>query len=55
MYTKLLKKIKVKKENLSPYKGFDFLSFKGTLNFPWGYIKLIVTLGEGIEVGAIDV
>lgn len=54
MYGELFEKLELKREKFMPYKGSDLQDFNNTLNFPWGYIKLMVTLGEARETRIVD-
>lgn len=49
-YSDLYEKMGLKKENVWPYEGSDLHSFHGTIPSPWGYIELMVTLGEERDI-----
>lgn len=44
MYDEVFEKLRMKKEKLWSYKGFDLLAFNRIETHSWGYIKLMVTL-----------
>ncbi|XP_058723609.1 uncharacterized protein LOC131595302 [Vicia villosa] len=46
MYSHLFKTLKLDDSHLTPYMGSDLQDFNGTTTKPWGYVELIVTLGE---------
>jgi len=47
MYTSLFKTVQLTEKNLSPYVGGELYGFNGSFTQPWGYVKLLVTFGEG--------
>jgi len=47
MYTGMFKTLQPTESNLAPYLGTELYSFKGSSTKPWGYVKLLVTFGEG--------
>lgn len=47
MYAELFEKLRMKKKKLSAYEGIKLQAFNDTITRPEGYIKLMVTLGEG--------
>lgn len=47
-------KMGLKKENLWPYKRYDIHAFNETITHTWGYIELMVTLGEGRDTWIIN-
>lgn len=47
MYLHLFEKLGMKNKKLWSYEGSDPHAFNGTVMCPWGYVKLMVTLGEG--------
>lgn len=55
MYSKLFEKPGLKREKLWPYEGSYLQAFNNTVTCLWGYAKLMVTLGEGIDTITIDI
>lgn len=49
MYAEIFEKLGLKREKLSPYEGYDIQAFNDTVTRPWAYIKLMVTLEDGID------
>jgi hypothetical protein len=46
MYTSLFKTLQLTEKNLSSYVGNELYGFNGSSTQPWGYVELLVTLGE---------
>ncbi|XP_058776612.1 uncharacterized protein LOC131650929 [Vicia villosa] len=47
MYSHLFQTLQLDDSHLAPYVGSDLQGFNGTTTKPWGYVKLLVTFGEG--------
>lgn len=54
IYSKLFEKIGFNKENIWPYEGSDLQVFNDTTTRPWGYIELILSIGEERDIRIID-
>lgn len=54
IYSKLFEEMGLNKENLWPYEGFDLQVFNDTITCLWGYIKLIIFIGEGKYIRIVD-
>jgi len=47
MYTELFKTLQLTESNLTPYVDTELYGFNDSSTKPWGYVKLLVTFGEG--------
>jgi len=47
MYTSLFKTLQLTEKNISPYVGSGRYGFNGSSTQPWGYVQLLVNVGEG--------
>ena len=54
VYSDLFEKIKLKKEKLWPYEWLNLQVFNGMVTRLWGYIGLMVILGEEGDTIVID-
>lgn len=53
MYLEFFKILGLRREKLWPYEGSNLQAFNGVVNFPYGYIKLMVILGEGRDIRTV--
>lgn len=54
MYSKMFKKTSLKKENLWSYEGSDLQAFNDKTTHLWGYIELMIYMGEGKYVWTLN-
>jgi hypothetical protein len=55
MFTRLFKTLQLTEKNLSPYVGKDLYGFNGSSTQPWGYVELLVALGEKVAKKTIKI
>ena len=55
MYTGLFKTLQLMERNLAPYLGTELYGLKESSTKPWGYVKLLVTFGEGDRAKTIKI
>lgn len=54
MYLELFEKMGLKKKNLWSYEGFDLQVFSNTMTRLWGYIKLMIYIGNKKNNKTVD-
>ncbi|GAU42637.1 hypothetical protein TSUD_398420 [Trifolium subterraneum] len=55
MYSGLFKVLQLTEENLVPYVISDLQGFNGSITKPWGYVDLIVTVGENKAMKSVKI
>lgn len=54
IYSDLLKKMILKKETMWPYKESYLQAFNDTTTYPWVYIELMISMGNGKYVRTVN-
>lgn len=54
IYSKLFENIGFNKENIWPYEVSNLQVFSDTTTHPWGYIELMLAIGEERDIRIVD-
>lgn len=54
MYSELFNMIGLGRRSLCPYKDFDLQVFNGTTTHTWGYMEMMVFVGDGKDLRVVN-